>query len=124
MGEIDIYDPVNDGNRGDYVVQFRIKNGPLLRAIRLRGYKTTAAFIQATGLCATTVYRYLALRAPALRRDGSWAAGVETIAGCLRLPPETPFPTQDLERALAKNSGEAELSLDEVMLLSRDAGAD
>jgi RNA polymerase sigma factor (sigma-70 family) len=113
--QIDIYDPPEQGS--DYVVQFKIKNGPLLRAIRMRGYRTMKKFSEDAGFAISLLYRYLSLTRAPINKKGEWFDSVLKMSALLRLPPESLFPEQHLDRALAKNNGEFEITFDEVRAL-------
>lgn len=114
---VEIYDP--PGHEGDdYILHLRVKNGPLLRAIRIRGYKSISQFARENKLLVQQVYRYLALTmAPIDKRSGKWNQTALDMAHALRLPPDSLFPPQHLEHALAKSSGELSVSREEVALL-------
>jgi len=109
---VEIYDEPRPG--ADYIVQIKIKNGPLLRAIRSRGYKSANAFALACGVSATQVGKFLMLKLAPLTKTGKWAPSVELMAHTLRLPPEFLFPEQHLTQALKRSTGEFELARDDV----------
>ena len=111
---VEIYDEPRPG--ADYIIRIKIKNGPLLRAIRSRGYKSASAFALACGISPTSIGKYLGLQLPALTKTGRWAPSVEKMAHHLRLPPEFLFPEQHLTQALKRSTGEFEMSRDEVQL--------
>src|SRR5436190_5514677 len=111
----EIYDQPVDGK--DYIVQVKIRNGPLLRAIRMRGHKTAAAFAEASKVTPTTVGKYLALTFAPINNKGEWKQSALQMATALRLPPDSLFPEQHLDRVFAKTSGELELSKEEVAAL-------
>lgn len=112
MSDVEVYDAPSGGK--DYVLQVRIKNGPLLRAIRSRGYRTVTAFSAACGVHVTTLSEYLGLRRAPIRKTGEWNESALRMARSLRLPPDSLFPEQHLEQALVRNSGELEVSGDEL----------
>lgn len=101
----------------DYIVQIKIKNGPLLRAMRIRGFKSAAALSKASGIAVSTIGRFLALKFPPIR-NGQWTKSALGLAKFLRLPPDSLFPELHLERALAKSSGEFEASPDDIRMLA------
>ncbi len=115
MTNIEIYDPPPLSGK-DYVVQFKIRNGPLLRAIRSRGW-TIAVTAENAGISVGVIYRFLALRETPLRKNGEWRLSTIKLANALRYPPGSLWPEQHLEHALAKCFGELEVSGDEVHLL-------
>jgi hypothetical protein len=111
---VEIYDEPRPG--ADYIVQIKIKNGPLLRAIRSRGFKSGHAFALACEISPTQLGKYLGLKLPPLTKLGRWAPSVEAMAHVLRLPPEFLFPEQHLTQALKRSTGEFEMSREEVQL--------
>jgi len=113
LQEVEVYDPppVDDG---DYVLQFKIKNGPLLRALRMRGVKSLKPFCDKVGVCYTTVCRYLALRAIPLTKKGKWKDSALKLAHVLQLPPDSLFPEQHMSHALKRTSGELTFSTDDI----------
>jgi RNA polymerase sigma factor (sigma-70 family) len=113
---IEVYDnPAQNGK--DYILQVKIKNGPLLRALRMRGFQNARQFCLKTGMPQTEVGKYLSLTRAPINRRGEWNKSALKLAQHLRLPPDSLFPEQHLERALAKASGEIEVSSEEVSLL-------
>jgi RNA polymerase sigma factor (sigma-70 family) len=108
----------------DYIVELKVRNGPLLRAMRRAGFYTASSLATAAGLYPSAVGMYLNLKAPALHaRTGDWRDGVIKISKCLRCLPEDLFPTQHYEHPLAKNIAEYEMSLDDVMALPDSAAS-
>ena len=111
---------VSDVAGQDYIVQLRVKNGPMLRAMRRAGHFTAASLSRASGVDQQSLGKFLNLTRPAIdRRTGDWSAPVVKIAECLGVMPVNLFPSQHLEAPLQKNTGEAEMSLDEVRSLPR-----
>jgi lambda repressor-like predicted transcriptional regulator len=116
-GNIEIYDPPSS-HGGDYIVQIKVRNGPMLRAIRLRKMKIKDLHEQ-SGVSATIIYRFLALSLPPLL-NGKWRNAALKIAEVLRLPPDSLWPEEHLDRALARSTGELEVSRDEMQMLLVD----
>jgi RNA polymerase sigma factor (sigma-70 family) len=98
----------------DYVAQIKIKNGPMLRAMRRRGFMSANALAKAAGVNATDVGRYLALKKPAYNASGDYHPTIIKISQTLRTMPCDLFPPQHLERPLKISDGEIDLSFDEV----------
>lgn len=111
----DIYDPKSEGK--DYILQVKIKNGPLLRAMRMRGFLNAHQFCLKTRMQHNTVGEYLSLKKTPISRSGEWKPSALALAKHLQLPPESLFPEQHLQHALAKANGEIEISHDEVLAL-------
>lgn len=114
--EPDIYDSFADDGK-DYILQIKVKNGPLLRALRMRGFKNVRRFCAETGCCESMLGKYLSLQSTPLNSRGDWKASALALARHLRLPPDALFPEQHLDRALAKASGEVEVSRAEIAAL-------
>lgn len=115
MTELEVYDHPHEGK--DYNIKLTIRNGPLMRAIRMRGYKSVSAFAKDVGLHASALYCYFNLRRAPIYKSGRWSETVLRMAKVLRLPPDSLFPLQHLEQALEHNSGELEVSKEELSLL-------
>ena len=101
----------------DYVVQLRVKNGPMLRAMRRAGYATAADLCRATGVTNTELGRYLNLRMAPILACGDWRPGVVKIAEALNTMPEDLFPAQHIRRAFDRNTAEFEMSIDDIAAL-------
>jgi RNA polymerase sigma factor (sigma-70 family) len=113
-------DPTQLGE--DYVLQFKIKNGPLLRAIRIR-FTTIKGFCEASGINQSIVYKYLALRLAPISKTGKWKPSALKMGRCLRLPPDCLFPEIHLQNVLARSSGELDVSREEIELMIEQQGA-
>lgn len=101
----------------DYVMQFKIKNAPMLRIMRINGMETAADLSRATGLNQSTIGDYLNLKRSALTLRGGWRLSVLKIAETLKVIPEMLFPEQHYATPLEKNSAEIELSSNDVYAL-------
>lgn len=123
---VEVYDdPSGIVGGQDYILQVKIRNGPLLRAIRMRGFKNASQFCKACGIHQTIVGKYLSLTTAPINKKGSWMQSALAMAKALRLPPDSLFPEQHLTKALARASGEFEISREDiVMMLSPDPDDD
>jgi RNA polymerase sigma factor (sigma-70 family) len=109
----------------DYVVQIKVKNGPLLRAIRAAGYSTVAAFARTAGVDQMLVGKFLNFRAtPVDKVTGRWKSTFLKVATALRMLPEDLVPPQHLTEALKKNTSEAELSAEEIFAIMQPRETD
>ena len=115
MTEIDLYDSPQAGK--DYVLEVRIRNGPLLRALRARGFQSAMAFAEATKFNYSTLCSYLGLRRAPISKTGHWHDSALVLAKLLHLPPDSLFPEQHLEQALSRSRGEVEVSREELCLM-------
>lgn len=107
---------MNDLTTGgkDYVLQIKVKNGPMLRAMRNAGFQTALALARAANCGPSTVGEFLNLTDVPLRSNGNWAPAILRIAEVLKVLPEDLFPPQHLRAALKKNRAEIDMSSDDV----------
>jgi RNA polymerase sigma factor (sigma-70 family) len=113
---VEVYDAQFDGK--DYLIQFKVKNAHLMRALRMRGYRSATQFAMATkDISPNTICDYLALRRAPLNKKGNWNKSALAMARTLRLPVDSLFPQNHLDAILRKNSGEFEASREELVQL-------
>jgi len=99
----------------DYIAQVKIRNGPMLRAMRRAGYQTAADLWRADPrLTQTQIGELLNLQAPAIQKCGAWRPIVLRLADLLKCMPEDLFPPQHIDHPLERNTAEFEISVDEV----------
>jgi len=98
----------------DYVVQIKVKNAPMLRAMRARGFATAAELSKACGVHQGRLGEYLNLKRSPMLQDGMWRDDFMRIAEVLRAMPADLFPLQHLKAPLRKNTAETEISLSEL----------
>lgn len=98
----------------DYILQVRVKNGPMLRAMRSSGVYNAAELSRLSGVSNTEVGKYLNLGRSPLDRQGNWNKSISKIAEALGTMPEDLFPPQHLHEVLKTNKGEVEASLDDI----------
>ena len=104
----------------DYLLQIKIKNAPMMELMRLHGYENAAELSRASGVQQTTIGNYLNLKmAPWSSARNEWKISIVKLADCLKVPIESLFPAQHLEKCLPKNSIEAEIDLKELEQLSQ-----
>ena len=108
----------------DYILQVRVKNGPMLRALRASGCASVAELSRQCGVNQKTIGLYLNLKLTPIRLDGDYREDILTIAAYLHASPEDLFPPQHLRRALAKTTGEIEASIEDVEAFLPDPNAD
>ena len=106
----------------DYLLQIKIKNGPMMSIMRANNINTAAELARVTKVTPATVGSYLNLKKPPLRITGQWTESILRIAECLKVPPEMLFPEQHLTKALKDNVIEGEVSLGEMKKLVSTAG--
>jgi RNA polymerase sigma factor (sigma-70 family) len=116
--DMEIYDTANEGK--DYILQIKVRNGPLLRAYRMRGFRSLKQLSVAAGISYQSLLKYFSLQKAPITKSGGWARNALALAKTLRLPPDSLFPEHHLDKALAKSSGEIEVSRDELMLMMAD----
>lgn len=98
----------------DYIVQVKIKNGPLLRLLRAHGFKNVVKVSTACGISQETLRRFINLERAPMNKNGRWQPAAETLAAFFNVMPEDLFPPQHYTKKLDKNKAEFGLSLDEV----------
>lgn len=110
----------------DYVVQVKIRNGPLVHAMRRKGFLRVVDFAEACGCNSGAIYPYLSLSKSAVTNTtGQWRSMVLKMAEVLGCMPGDLFPPQHVYLPLEKSTGEFEISLDEIEQLSgHDGGPD
>lgn len=102
----------------DYKLQIKIKNGPLLELIRQKGFKSVNAFARAIGVFPAAIGKYVNLQLPPMSIKRGWHKTVIKMSKVLDTPPELLFPEQHITKALAKNSFEANVSLEDIQQLT------
>ena len=99
-------------NQKDYYLQFKIRNAPLLKAMRFMGFNTAAQLGRASNVAQSIIGRYLNLKlSPIHKRTGKWHLPILKIAKALDAEPFDLFPPQHIKTPLKKNSGEISFSL-------------
>ena len=98
----------------DYLLQIKIKNAPMLRAMRRKGCQTAADLARLINKDATEVGRFLNLKVGAFMKNGEFYPTVLKISEVLNCMPSDLFPPQHYECPLEKNTAEMEVSLDEM----------
>lgn len=98
----------------DYVVQIRIKNGPMLRAMRAAGFETAKALSDASGVQQTTIGSFLSLKLAPVAESGNWRDPVIKLSETLKTLPEDLFPPQHLRNALKRNRADIDMSAADV----------
>ena len=106
----------------DYLLQIKIKNGPMMSIMRANNIDTAAELSRKTGVAQTIVGKYLNLQKIPFDTAGRWKETVVRISEFLKVPPEMLFPEQHLTKALKTNIIEGEVSLGEMKELVSTAG--
>ena len=96
----------------DYMIEIRVKNGPMRRAMRAAGIKTASELARRSGVYPTRVGEYLNLKFAPMGKDGAWRDDIQDIADVLGVEPDGLFPEKHLSKALACNKVELEASAD------------
>ena len=102
----------------DYILQVKVKNGPMLSAMRKNGMQTAADLSRACGVDQTSIGHFLNLLNTPIGRKGDWKPSIMKIAEALNVIPEKLFPEQHLSKALAKNKAEIEMDLEDMEQLT------
>lgn len=98
----------------DYAVTIKVRNGPMVRAMRAAGMETAAALAEASNVGPTRVGEYLSLTLTPYRQDGTVRACAARISFALGVPIELLFPEQHLHAPLRKNRAEMFMSIEDV----------
>lgn len=98
----------------DYLLQVKIKNAPMLRAMKRRGYETVNQMAEAIGMSASSIGHYSNLKMGAFTKNGDISKTVLRIAEHLNVMPSELFPAQHYVQPLEKNTAEMEVSLEDV----------
>lgn len=108
---------MSDEPAKDYAVTIRIKNNWMLKAMRAAGYETGKDLERASGVNAQIIYKFLSLKMPFMRDDGTWNPNAILLADTLGCSPDALVPPQHLKEVLAKNNGTFEANFDDVQNL-------
>jgi DNA-directed RNA polymerase sigma subunit (sigma70/sigma32) len=102
----------------DYILQVKVKNGPMLSAMRANGMQTAADLSRSCGVDQATIGLFLNLLNTPIGRKGDWKPSIMKIAEALNVVPEMLFPEQHLSKALTKNKAEIEMDLEDMEQLT------
>lgn len=98
----------------DYILQVKVKNGPMLRAMRAAGFETASALALASRTQPGEVGSYLNLTVSPINQSGEWRPSLLRIATTLHSLPEDLFPSQHVKNPLRINRAEFEASLEDI----------
>ena len=101
----------------DYIVEVKVRNGPLVRAMRAKGYENGLQLAKATGVSYAQINCFLNLKRPPILQSGRMAAAVTILSEALDVPWEQLFPVAHHQNALAKNKAEITLSAVQIQEL-------
>lgn len=102
----------------DVVVEFRVKNGRLKRAIQaVAPGESYAAFCRKRALPYPRVIEYLGMKRSPVTKDGEWSDAALDLATAVHLEPEEIWP-EAMRVALSRNTGEFTVGLDEARCLT------
>jgi hypothetical protein len=107
----------------DYNLLLKVRNNYLLTAMRENGIETAQELSRAAGVPPSEVGRYLNLKKAPYNKYGDLTPGIVKIATCLKRSISSLFPESHLYIALEKNTGEVEISTDEISGLLSDFSA-
>lgn len=94
----------------DYSVKVSVRNARILRLMREAGIGTQAELCRRAEITPTTLSAFVNLRRVPINKDGTWAHGVEDVAGALGCDPEDMFSGAQMTMALERNSAVVELA--------------
>lgn len=103
----------------DFIVQIKVKNGRLLRAIRATGFKSTAAFCRANGLDVNIVSAFLTMKKSPLRSSSDeWLRAAYDLSAALHMEPEELWPAHMQRMTTKKNTVELDATMDQAAVLT------
>lgn len=102
----------------DYTLQIKVKNGPMLEAMRRSGFKSARQLWLACAVSEQTIGRYLNLSYPPMDKKGKWHKTILKIADYLNTSPDFLFPQQHITKVLERNQIEANVSLLDIQQLT------
>lgn len=101
----------------DYLVQVKIKNARLMKAIRQAGFPTAASFAKELGICNSRLCALLSFKEAPMQKDGMWRPYVMQICDYLHKMPCELFPEKHQSITMKKNNSEFTCSYDELKAL-------
>lgn len=102
----------------DYVVQVRIKNARLRRALVVAGFSSATELARTAGVHPSSVSAYMTLTKAPMTQAGDFRDDIVAIAHALGRVPEDLFPPRHLSEALKCSGAEREVSFDEVQAIA------
>ena len=105
----------------DYELSLKIRNAPMLNAMRDKGYNTAAELSRATGVSQRDIGAFLNLKKPAYKKDGITPCNsVISIAGHLNMGIDDLFPCNHIHNELEQNTFITQVTADDMAMLSRN----
>ena len=102
----------------DYSVEIKIKNGRVLRLMRLAGLNTVADLSRLSGVSQTTIGQVINLKiSPMNNLTGTWKLVVSKLSDALNCMPDDMFSARQRTSFMASNKRSIEMSEAEVDLL-------
>ena len=102
----------------DYAVEIKIKNGRVLRLMRLAGLNTVADLSRLSGVSQTTIGQVINLKiSPMNNLTGTWKLVVSKLSDALNCMPDDMFSARQRTSFMASNKRSIEMSEAEVDLL-------
>lgn len=106
----------------DYELTLKVRNAPLLNAMRNSGYENAAQFSRASGIGEVTIGKFLNLKKAAYGSDGiTPLPTVIKMSECLGVPVEDMFPEKNLLDPLVKNVFITQVSEDQLQQLEQSS---
>ena len=108
----------------DYLVQAKIKNGRVFRAMRQMGMGSVADLAKAAGVTRSSIDALINLKSPARNQNGEWAKGALAIASALAYEPDDLFSDEQQWMSVKSNEVERYFSGEEIAAISGGIEAD
>ena len=109
-------------NDKDYLLEIKVRNGPMKRAMRRAGFYTAAALAKSAKVSSGVVGKYLALTYTPYNYKREMRLSIIRIAKVLKCHPNNLFPEQHWHVPLKINRAEIEMDLSEVMQIAAASG--
>lgn len=101
----------------DFLVQVRIKNARIIRAMRARGMKTLSELAKASGLTNSVVGEIVSLKKRPYLQTGEWSWPAMSISSALHVEPEDLWPQHIAAIKARRGECEFEASMEDIMAL-------
>ena len=112
----------------DYELQLKIRNAPMLQAMRACGMRTAADLSRASGISQGSIGRHLALSEPLYRFNSGGERvvkpSIEAIAKALGCEPHDLYPETHWYSPLEQNTFTAQVSRDQLQQLAHSSTQD
>jgi len=103
----------------DYLLQVRIKNAPLLRAMKNKGFNSISELSRASGISQAVLGKFANLQQGAFTKSGELRHNILILSELLGVMPNRLFPGQNFIDPLPISKGEREVNIEELSNFTR-----